>query len=336
MDRRVEVGWGVVGLGIHAVGRMLPALRRSRQARLVAVHSRRHHVTRDVAAQYSARGYETLDDLLCDPEVQVVYLATPHDLHAEQTLRCAAMGKHVLVEKPMALSVEDAAAMVRACARAGVKLYVGFHLRFHPAHQQARAIVAAGEIGEIVWVGARWMSFRDPDAGWRLDPSRSGGTLLTARGVHLIDLIRHICGTEFRTISGLSDGFCATHLADDLTVAIGTLSSGGFAHLACSRLVPGMVNGLEVYGTRGTVVSRDTVGAEPKGTLTVSAGSGEQSFSYDTCDVLAGEIDWISAAVAGDHHAAGVAASGEDGVRVTAITAGLVSSVRSGRAVTLE
>jgi len=315
---------------------MLPALRRARQARLVGVYSQRQEVTRDIAARYGARGYESFDDVLHDPEVQVVYLATPHDVHTAQTLRCAAAGKHVLVEKPMALSQEDAASMVRACARAGVKLYVGFHLRFHPAHQQARTIVTAGEIGDVVWVGARWMSFRDPDVGWRLDPNRSGGTLLTARGIHLIDLIRHVCGTEFRTISGMSDGFRAEQPADDLTAAIGTLSTGGFTHLVCSRLIPGAVNSLEIYGTRGTVVCWDTIGAEPKGTLGVSAGSRHESFSYDASDVLAGEFDWVSAAVAGDLHAPGVGASGEDGARVSAVTTGLVASVRSGRAVTLE
>jgi len=332
----VAVGWGVVGLGVHAVGRMLPALSRARQARLVCVHSRRQSVTRDIAAQYGARSYETFDGVLGDPEVQVVYLATPHDLHAEQTLRCAAAGKHVLVEKPMALSAEDAAAMVQACAQAGVKLYIGFHLRFHPAHQQARAIVASGEIGDIVWAGAQWTSFRDPDVGWRLEPNRSGGTLLTARGVHLIDLIRHVCGTEFRAINGLSDGLRPEHPADDLTAAIGTLASGGFVHLACSRLVPGASNGLDVYGTRGTVICRDTIGAEPKGTLTVSIGSGEQFFSYDTCDVLAAEFDWVSDAVVGIACPDAAGASGQDGARVAAVTTGLVASVRSGRTVTLD
>ncbi|TMJ12702.1 MAG: Gfo/Idh/MocA family oxidoreductase [Bacillati bacterium ANGP1] len=332
----MAVGWGVVGLGIHAVGRMLPVLRRSRRARLIGVYSRRQDVTHDIAARCGVRGYETFDDVLRDPEIQVVYLATPHDVHAEQTLRCAAAGKHVLVEKPMALSVEDAAAMVRACAGAGVQLYVGFHLRFHPAHRQARAVVASGQIGDLVWAEARWLSFRDPDTGWRLDPHRSGGTLLTARGVHLIDLIRYVCRAEFRTISGLSDGLRPEHPADDLTAAMGTLSSGGVAHLVCSRLVPGAVNSLEIYGTHGTIVCRDTLGAEPGGTLTVCIGSEERAVSYGVCDAFGGEVDWVCEAVMGGGRPDPAGAGGEDGARVTAVTCGLVASVGSGRAVTPE
>jgi 1,5-anhydro-D-fructose reductase (1,5-anhydro-D-mannitol-forming) len=265
-----------------------------------------------------------------------VYLVTPHDVHAEQTLRCAAAGKHILVEKPMALSVEDAASMVRTCAQAGVKLYVGFHLRFHPAHQDARALVISGAMGSVVWAGARWASFRDPDVGWRLDPNRSGGTLLTARGVHLIDLVRFVCATDFQFITGLSDGFRAESPSDELTEGIGALASGGFAHILCSRLVPGASNDLEIYGTRGTLICRSTIGAEPKGTLTVSKGSTQEVRSYETCDVLAGEFDWVSAAVADAAHGERVAASGEDGARVTAVTSGLVASVRSGRTVRLE
>lgn len=332
----MKVGWGVIGLGIHAVERMLPALARSRNARLVGVYSRRPTVTREIAGRYAARGYQTFEDALRDPAVQVVYLATPHDVHAEQTLRCAEAGKHILVEKPMALSVEDAASMVHACAEVGVRLYVGFHLRFHPAHQRARALVKSGAIGSVVWAGARWASFRDPDVGWRLDPNRSGGTLLTARGVHLIDLVRFVCAADFRAITGSSDGFRVEHPADDLTEGIGTLASGGFAHILCSRLVPGAGNDLEIYGTRGTVICRSTIGAEPKGTLTLSKGSTKEVFSYETCDVLAGEFDWVSAAVADAPHAERVGASGEDGAQVTAVTSGLVASVRSCRAVQLE
>jgi 1,5-anhydro-D-fructose reductase (1,5-anhydro-D-mannitol-forming) len=332
----VKTGWAVVGLGVHAVERMLPALARAHTARLVGAYSRRPEVTREIAGRYGARGYETLDHVLRDPDVDIVYLATPNDVHAAQTLRCAEAGKHVLVEKPMALSVEDADSMVHACAQARTRLYVGFHLRFHPAHQRARALVTSGAIGSVVWAGARWASYRDPDVGWRLDPHRSGGTLLTARGVHLIDLVRFVCAADFQVITGCSDGFRAERPADDLTEGIGTLTSGAFAHILCSRLVPGAGNDLEIYGTRGTVICQSTIGVEPKGTLALSAGPTREAFSYEPCDVLAGEFDWVSAAVADGPREEWVGATGEDGARVAAVTCGLVAAVRSGRAVPIE
>jgi 1,5-anhydro-D-fructose reductase (1,5-anhydro-D-mannitol-forming) len=311
---------------------MLPAMRRARHTRIAGVYSRRQDVTQDIARACGARAYRTFDDALEDPDVQVVYLATPNDVHKEQTLRAAGARKHVLVEKPMALSSEDAAAMARACAMAGVRLCVGFHLRFHPAHQQARALVASGEIGDVVWAGARWVSHRPRDTGWRLDPARSGGTLLTARGVHLFDLVRFVCGAEWLTVTGLSDGLRADKPADDVTAATGLLASGAVAHIVCSRLVPGGSNDLEVYGTRGTVACRSTIAVEPAGTLALTQGAEEHVYPFERCDALADEVDWVSTMVAGAP-GGGVGAGGEDGVRVTALTTALIESVQSGRTV---
>jgi 1,5-anhydro-D-fructose reductase (1,5-anhydro-D-mannitol-forming) len=331
---RPAVQWITVGLGIHAVERMLPAFRRAKRCRLVGVCSRRTEVTREVAHAYGVQAYAHLEEALADPAVQVVYLVTPHDQHKDQTVQAAAAGKHVLVEKPMALSVEDATAMVRACALAGVKLFVGFHLRFHPAHQRARTLVQSGAIGNVVWAGARWLSERPPDAGWRLDLHRAGGTLLTARGVHLLDLLRFTCATEFASINGASDGLRVETPADDATAGMGWLESGALAQMVCSRLVPGGDNDLEVYGTRGIIACRSTIAAEPKGTLSVSAGTMQETHTYDTADVLAAELDGISTAVTGDDDC--MAARGEDGLRVTAVTTSLIESVQSGRTVRLH
>jgi predicted dehydrogenase len=331
----MEVRWGVVGLGTHALERMLPAFARAGCARLAGVYSRRSNVTEAVARERGVRAYRSLDAMLEDPDIHAVYLATPNDLHKDQTVRAAAARKHVLVEKPMALSVEDAAAMVRACADAGVRLYVGFHLRFHPAHRRARALVASGQIGDIVWAGARWTSRRPADTGWRLDPVRAGGTLLTARGVHLIDLIRFVCGTEFRTVGACSDGLQAAAPVDTTTAATGALASGGFAHLVCSRLVLGSGNDLEICGTRGTIMCRSTIDVEPAGTLTLTQDGTERVFSYERYDLSAEQLDWVSGAIGG-RHVEPVGAGGEDGARVVAVTAGVIGSVQSERTVALH
>ncbi|SRR5579871_419276 len=322
-------GWAVVGLGAHAVDRMLPALRRARRSRLVGVYSRRVDVTRRAAEAYGAKVYASFERLLEDRNVDVVYLATPNDLHRDQTVAAAEAGKHVLVEKPMALSVEDAAAMTEACRRAGVRLSVGHHLRFHPAHQRARALVASGAIGELVWATARWVSRRPPDTGWRLDFARSGGTSLTARGVHVIDLVRFVAGREFETVGGVSDGFGGRQEWDDVTAVYGALEGGGFGHALCSRLVPGAGNDLEVLGTGGTIVCRGTISTEPSGTLTVTGASPETA-AYNLIDVFAEECHWFSGQAAGDPPD-GVGADADDGMRVTAVTEALIASIRTAR-----
>jgi predicted dehydrogenase len=155
---------------------------------------------------------------------------------------------------------------------------------------------------------------------------------LTERGVRLLDLVRFVCGTEWLTASGLSDGLRTDRPADDVTAATGLLGSGAFAYIVCSRLTPGGSNDLEVYGTRGTVACRSTIAVEPAGVLALARGPAENVYSFERCDVLADEVDWVSRTVIGAPDD-GVGAGGQDGVRVTALTAALIESVQSGRTV---
>jgi 1,5-anhydro-D-fructose reductase (1,5-anhydro-D-mannitol-forming) len=329
------VAWAVVGLGGYARERMLPALRRARGTRLAGVYTRSELVRTRVAAEYGVRGYGSLQAILEDPAVDLVYLATPHDLHAAQTVACAVAGKHVLVEKPMAVSEAEAGAMVDACTRAGVTLRVGFQFRYHPAHRHARALLASSEIGDLVWAAARWSAYRPADTGWRLDLGRAGGTLLAARGVHLIDLIRFVTDTECVAVSGMSDGLRPESPADDVTVGLLALTSGAFAHVLCTRLVAGAEDGIELYGTQGTIVCRSTFGAEPGGTLVTRSAVAERRLSYDPCDLLVAQVESANDAVRGvpgPHPAA----TGVDGARVVAVTTALVASVQTGRTVTLD
>jgi 1,5-anhydro-D-fructose reductase (1,5-anhydro-D-mannitol-forming) len=281
-------------------------------------------------------------------KAEVVWIERGQDISGppgwavEQTMRCAAAAKHVLVEKPMALSLEDAIAMGKACMQANVKLYVGFHLRFHPAHQRAREAVRSGEIGDIVWADARWISHKESDVGWRVDPMRSGGDILTARGVHLIDLIRFVCGTEFESIVGISDGFKPDRGADAVTAEFGSLASGGFAHFVCTRLPRRVANGFDVYGTHGAVSCCSTMATEPSGllsagTLTISCGSRTETVPYGPCDAFVEECDYVSAAITRLSASSRLgAADDEDGKRATAVALGLVTSVETGRTVMLR
>jgi len=328
--------WAVVGLGRFARGRLLPALSRAPHGRLAGVYTRNPEVRRAVANEYGVTVYESYEAALADPHVQVVALVTPHDLHAEQTIQAAGARKHIFVEKPMALSVPDAVKMRQACDAAGVRLYVGFHLRFHEAHQHARNLIRSGRLGDLVWISARWAAYREQDTGWRLDPSSSGGTILTARGVHLLDLVRFVSGAEFATISGESDGFRAEHPADDVTAALGRLSSGAMAHVLCSRLVRGSDDTLEIYGTHGRLVCRGVLSNDDVSSLGLTDGSGETLRTFPKADMLAAELDHVSVAVADTASGDEIGATGVDGVRVTAVTAALVESVRGRRVMPLE
>jgi predicted dehydrogenase len=328
--------WAVVGLGRFARGRLVPALLRAPHARLAGVYTRNPDVRRAAADEHGATAYESYDALLADPGVQIVALVTPHDLHAEQAIRAAAAQKHVFVEKPMALSVPDALRMRRACEAAGVRLYVGFHLRFHGAHQYARNLVRSGRVGDPVLVSATWGAYREADTGWRLDPSTSGGALLTARGVHLLDLIRFVSGAEFSSICGESDGFRADHPADDVTAALGRLSSGAMVHVLCSRLVHVPDDTLEIIGTTGRLTCRGVLSNDEESSVVLTDASGETRRTFPKADMLAAELDHVSAAVASAASGDEIGATAEDGVRVTAVTTALIESIRGRRVVSLQ
>jgi len=153
----MTVGWAVVSTGRHPDQKMAPAINAAHNAEIVAVVSRDLARAQAFAAKHhAAAAYDDFESMLRDPRVDVVYLASPNFLHAEQTLKAAQAGKHVLCEKPMALTVEECQRMVEMCQRQKVSLGVGFHLRHHPGHQRLRQAVRDGVLGTVALAQAQW------------------------------------------------------------------------------------------------------------------------------------------------------------------------------------
>ncbi len=142
------------------------------------------------------------------PDVDVVIVATPHDRLAEVTLAAIAAGKHVLVEKPAARRADELDPVIAAAARAGVLVRVGFNHRHHPALRKAKALVAEGAVGDLVYVRGRYGHGGRPgyEREWRAQPELSGGGELVDQGVHLIDLARWFLG-DFERVQGLARTF---------------------------------------------------------------------------------------------------------------------------------
>ena len=153
----MAVGWALVSTGRHADTFLAPAIGLAQETHLVAVYSREQEQADAFAAKHGAQvAYTSLETLLADARVEVVCIASPNFLHAPYTTLAARAGKHVFVEKPMAVSVDEAVDMVRTCQAHGVKLGVGFHLRHHPGHQEARRLIGEGTLGTITLVQAQW------------------------------------------------------------------------------------------------------------------------------------------------------------------------------------
>src|SRR2546421_9300241 len=213
----MTLGWAIITTGLHADLKIAPALNATPDAELVAVYSRDQGRAEAFAQKHGAKAaYSDLEALLHDARVAAVFIASPNALHASQTLAVARAGKHVLVEKPMATTLEDAVVMVRACRDAGVKLGVGYHLRQHPGQRAAQRLIAQGVLGSVALAQGQWgFGVRGQDGPpprtglrqWWDDPDLIGGaSTMMGTGVHVIDLLRFVLGQEVTEVAGPTHG----------------------------------------------------------------------------------------------------------------------------------
>jgi predicted dehydrogenase len=192
-----------------------------------------------------------------DDRVGLFVNGGPNALHAEPTIAAARAGKHVLCEKPLALSAGEAHTMWRAAEDAGVVHATGFNYRFVPAVRLARELVQSGELGEIVHFRARYLQSWGWDAApddWHFDPSVAGTGALGDLGAHSIDLARHLVG-GIRSVSATVRTFVPGRRVDDSFVATVEFDNGATGTLEASRLARGRINhnAFELNGTKGSL-----------------------------------------------------------------------------------
>jgi 1,5-anhydro-D-fructose reductase (1,5-anhydro-D-mannitol-forming) len=340
----MTIRWALIGAGRHPLLRIAPAFRHVGSGELVGVWSNTRDKAQSLAQAYAIpRIYDSIADALADPAIDAVFISTPNSLHASHTIAAAQAGKHVLVEKPMATNAADARAMVDACATAGVKLGVAFHLRHHPAHIAARQLIADGVIGSIVHATGQYglFSFTPPaipNSPWKADPAMmGGGGSLMGMGVHVLDILTHLIGARVVEVTALTDGQTDAKPLDMLAVALLRFASGAIATMTSSARFPYSRNDLVLYGNQGRIVCAETVNMPPTGTLEVTTqyatdGSATQSYTFPAWDSFANELEAFSrAALDGSPFHA----DGWDGLHSVEISDAILAAQRSGRTVTI-
>ena len=288
---------------------MAPAIGNAKGSRLGAVCGRDRGRAEEFAARHdAAAAYASYDQLLRDPNVDGVYVASPNFLHCEHTVKATEAGKHVLCEKPMALSADDGERMVEAADRAGVNLGVGFHLRQHPAHQEMRRRIASGEAGKVVAVQAMWaigkrgLPIMEPREGlrnWWNDPELAGGGGLFGTGIHTIDLVRFILGDEVTEVFAFTDQRPEQPL-DLMADVLLRLRGGATASVKASRIIPDSQNDFVVYGNSERLAARETANTALQGTLEITSGSGAEVTSYSEGDLFVSQVEDFVKAIEGE------------------------------------
>jgi predicted dehydrogenase len=191
-----KLRWGILGAA-RVNERLLPAIVEAPNSELVAIASRRPGAAAETLAKYApqvsgVKAYDALDDLLADAHVQAVYIPLANHEHAEWALKAIAAGKHVLIEKPMAITVADIEAIEIAAKKHQVKVMEGFMYRFHPQHQRVKEIIASGVIGEVRFAKASYSFMMRPARMYRLaNDTDLGGGAMWDIGPYAIHTLRH-------------------------------------------------------------------------------------------------------------------------------------------------
>lgn len=249
----MSVGLGSVGLGWW--GRALATSAQSVGINIVAAFARSEDSRASFAEDYGCRAADSLDDLLNDPEVEGILVATSHGSHREIVEAAAAAGKHMLVEKPLTLNVEDARACIAAAEAAGVALQVGHQRRRTTANRRINEMVVAGELGDLQAFESQHSmpnGFKMPAEAWRWDTSQAPLGSITSLGIHKIDTMLYHGGPITRVSAMTRPG--RERPIDEVSVLALEFASGALGTHITSFFLP-MTSRMGVYGTKGAAVS---------------------------------------------------------------------------------
>ena len=223
------VRWGIIGCGDVTEVKSGPGFQKAEGSALVAVMRRDRAKAEDFARRHNVpRVHTHADDLIADPEVDAVYVATPPSTHCELSLRAAAAGKPCLVEKPMAMEHGECLRMVEAFRGAAVPLWVAYYRRALPRYTAVRDLLAGGAIGRVTSARVEVMdrlATGDQAAAWRFDPAVAGGGLLLDVGSHCVDLLDYLLG-EIVEVAGFSVNTGGTYAVEDVTAASFRMAGG--------------------------------------------------------------------------------------------------------------
>ncbi|MFQ5860750.1 MAG: Gfo/Idh/MocA family protein [Dehalococcoidia bacterium] len=335
----MTLGWGIVGIGLHANHIMAPAITRAHGARLVGVCSRDLKRAQAFAREHGAsHAYTLYEEMLRDPKVQAVYIATPNALHAGQTVQAARAGKHVLCEKPLALTVAEAEGMVQLCREVGVKLGAALQNRFHPAHIEMRRLIASGEVGELVLLlGEYSRDFAQPSRAWKGDPALAGGGAVMGMGTHVIDLFRFLTGQEVEEVLARADATAWDLPVDDLLLAILKFPGRLRATMVSGYYVPRAYNSVVVYGSKARLTGLGTVGMYHRGTLLVERDDGSTKKEFPADDPTRDNyVQMVEAFVRAVEEDTEPKASGADGLELVRLVEAVLESARRAEAVAIR
>ncbi|WP_449538708.1 Gfo/Idh/MocA family protein [Ferdinandcohnia sp. Marseille-Q9671] len=275
-----KVRWGIIGCGNVTEVKSGPAFQKVNHSELVAVMRRTGTLAEDYARRHNVpKWYDNADDLIQDPEVDVVYIATPPGSHKEYTLKAAKAGKPVYVEKPMARNYAECLEMIEVCKKENVPLFVAYYRRGQERFLKIKELLENGAIGDIRFVSTtqyRKASHDGENIPWRLQPELSGGGLFFDLASHTLDILDFLLG-PIKNVNGFASNQGGQYRAEDIVTGTYVFESGvhGVGNWCFTAFAEEDVN--EIVGSKGKITF-STFGSEP---ISLTTEHGREQWSFD-------------------------------------------------------
>jgi len=324
-----KLRWGLIGASTIAAEHMIDAIR-ANAGEVVAVVS----TNADRAAKYAklhriVHATTSLEDLLGSRDVDAVYISTTNERHRDQVFAAAAAGKHVLCEKPLALTLADARAMVAECSKHGVVMGTNHHLRNAATHRAMRAAIKQGRIGQPLFARVFHAVYLPaPLQGWRIERPDAGGGVVFDITVHDADTLRFVLDDEPKSVIAMNtQGGMSRAGVEDGAMGVIRFSSGLLAQFHDGFTTKYTTTGFEVHGDAGSLIGRDCMTQAPKGDVLLRTSAGEEALKLDHENLYVRSVRLFQDAVEGR---GAPSATGEDGIKSLSVAVAALDAARSG------
>ena len=331
----MSVRWGLIGASTIAREWVIGAIRAT-GGEVVSVMSSDADRAKAYAASNGIDASTTdINAVLGDATIDAVYISTTNELHYAQAMAAAKAGKHILCEKPLAMSLSNAHAMANAARQAGVVMATNHHLRCAATHRAMRDAIGAGHIGQPLSARVFHAVYLPPHLqGWRLDKPEAGGGVILDITVHDADTLRFVLGDDPVEVVAFSQaGGMAKSGLEDAAMGVIRFKSGVIAQFHDGFTTKFAETGFEVHGTEGSLIARNVMTQRPVGTVLLRNGEGERELPVTGGNLYEAALTAFHRAMRGEGQPA---ASAEDGIWSLATGLAVVEAAQTGRAVAVN